>query len=49
MSSKKDWQWDEGQLSKKGFGLDFMIDLHNKCGRQIFKYYKEITDEAVDI
>lgn len=43
-----DWMWDEGACNDSEFGHDFMIDLHNMCGRQAFDYYKS-QDPKVSI
>ena len=43
-----DWMWDEGMCNDSEFGNDFMIDLHNMCGRQAFEYYKSV-DPKVNI
>lgn len=43
-----DWLWDDGILAEHEFGIDFMIQLHNKCGRRAFKHYYRQND-AVDI
>lgn len=32
-SRYNDWIWDCGDIGDEDFGLNFMIDLHNKCGR----------------
>lgn len=48
-NKQRDWQWDEGELANKGYGLQFMINLHNMCGRQVFKYYKETSKNVANI
>ena len=35
------WLWDDIEVEEPDFGLEFVIKLYNKCGRQIFKFYNE--------
>ena len=39
-----DWMWDDGVLADEEYGQQFVIDLHNSCGRQTFDYYKRHSD-----
>lgn len=43
-----DWMWDDGMCGDTEYGIDFMIDLHNKAGRQAFEFYKR-EDKKVAI
>lgn len=42
------WMWDDGELADSEYGIDFMIALHNTCGKQTFNFYKR-KNPLVDI
>lgn len=40
------WLWDRGEDEEPGFGQNFMIDLYNKCGLQIFRHYQHFNQNV---